>query len=46
MSNILIRLLIVEYLIILVVCLFERNYMRALYWLGAAIIVYATIGIK
>ncbi len=37
-SNWLIRLLLVEYGVILVVCLWEKNLPRALYWLGASIL--------
>lgn len=36
LSSKLITLLLVEYIIIFIVCLFERNYYRALYWLSAA----------
>ncbi len=37
-STWLIRALLLEYIIILVVCLFERNYKLALYWFGASIL--------
>jgi len=38
MSTFLIKLLLAEYAVILVFCMVERNWPRALYWLGAAFI--------
>jgi hypothetical protein len=38
MSNWLIRILILEYIIIMMVCVWERNFARSLYWLGAVIL--------
>lgn len=35
-STLLIKLLLIEYLIIFIVCLFEKNYAKALYWLSAS----------
>lgn len=36
MSNWLIRLLLVEYVVIMGVCVYERNFPKALYWLSAS----------
>jgi hypothetical protein len=38
MSLLLMKLLCAEYALILAVCLFEGNWKRALYWLGASIL--------
>lgn len=38
MSTILIKLLLAEYLIIMAVCVAEKNWPRCLYWIGAAIL--------
>ena len=38
MSALLIKLLLVEYAGIMAACLFEKNYPKALYWLGASIL--------
>lgn len=38
MSTFLIKLLLVEYAIIFIACIIERNWPRALYWTGAAFI--------
>ena len=34
-SNWLIRLLLVQYIIIALVCVYEKNFPRVLYWIGA-----------
>ena len=46
MSTNLIYILLVFYLVILIASLWEKNYMRALYWLGAMLIVVATMRIR
>ena len=38
MSNLLIRILLFEYIIIMAACLWEHNYPKTLYWFGAAIL--------
>jgi len=38
MSNWLIKALLVEYIVIMIVCLYERNYPRVLYWIGASLL--------
>ena len=38
LSNVLIRILCFEYLFVMVVCLFEKRWATALYWLGASIL--------
>jgi hypothetical protein len=38
MSDKLILSLLVAYTVIMVVCIYERNWPRALYWLGAIIL--------
>jgi hypothetical protein len=43
MSTWLIRLFLVEYVVIMIVCLFERNWVKAFYWLGAAILNYSIL---
>lgn len=37
-SNLLIRILLVEYVIIMAVCVFEKNWARTLYWFGASLL--------
>lgn len=34
----LIQCLLVAYFVIMIVCIFERNWPRTLYWLGAALL--------
>ena len=46
LSSLLIKILLVEYVIIMGVCIWEGNIYRALYWLGATIIVFATLRIR
>jgi hypothetical protein len=46
MSNFLIKILLAEYVIIMVVCLFEKNWPRATYWLGAIILNYSLLLMK
>jgi len=36
LSNLLIKLLLVEYLVIAVVCIFEGNWPRVTYWISAS----------
>jgi hypothetical protein len=38
MSNLLIKILLIEYIIIMVVCVFEKNWARVLYWFGASLL--------
>jgi len=38
MSTILMRILLAEYVVIAAVCLFEGNYARLLYWIGASVL--------
>jgi hypothetical protein len=38
MSQALMKIMLVEYLVILAACLGERNWPRALYWLGATVL--------
>jgi hypothetical protein len=38
LSNTLIKCLLLEYVVILAVCIYERNYPRSLYWFGAALL--------
>jgi len=38
MSNLLIKCLLVVYIIIMGICLYERNWAKATYWLGASIL--------
>jgi hypothetical protein len=38
MSNWLIKLLVVEYVIIMGVCVYEQNWARTLYWFGASLL--------
>jgi hypothetical protein len=46
MSNTLIIILIIFYVVILAVSLWEHNYWRALYWLSAIGIVVATMRVR
>ena len=46
MSNLLINFLIIFYIIIAVSCIFEHNWVRLIYWIGAMLIVFASKGIK
>jgi len=43
MSNWLIRLLLIEYIVIMSVCILEKNFVKAIYWLGASIITTSVI---
>lgn len=46
-SSLLIKILLVEYIVILFVCIFEHNYYKALYWFGASILqVSILLGMK
>lgn len=38
MSNLLTKILLIEYVIIMVVCIFERNWPKSLYFGGACIL--------
>lgn len=38
MSSWLMRCLLFEYIIIMIVCICEKNWIRALYWLGGSIL--------
>lgn len=38
LSILLIKCLLASYIVIMVVCLVEKNYLLALYWLGASIL--------
>lgn len=44
MSTYIMYALLVFYLAILVAALFERNYWRALYWIGAMLITISILG--
>lgn len=47
MSNLLIKFLLVEYFIIMGVCVWEAKFNMALYWIGAIILNYAILrGLK
>ena len=46
MSTWLMKGLLAEYLVILLVCLYERNWTWALYWAGAAILMISVLLIK
>lgn len=43
MSQTLMKILLCEYGIIMVVCMIEQNWNRALYWIGACILQVAVI---
>jgi hypothetical protein len=38
MSNFLIKLLLIEYIVIMGVCIWEKNMPRTLYWFGASLL--------
>jgi len=38
LSNTLIKILLVEYVAIMVACIIENNWVKCLYWLGASIL--------
>lgn len=38
MSNFLIKLLLIEYIVIMVACFYEKNWAKMLYWFGASIL--------
>jgi len=44
MSQFLIKLLVAEYIIIMITCLLEHNWWRAFYWLGACILNIGVLG--
>ena len=46
LSSWLIKVLIVEYAIIMIVCICERNWARTLYWSGALILNYSLLLMK
>ena len=46
MSDKIILILLITYFVILVVSIFEKNYTRAEYWLGAMLIIHATMKLK
>ncbi len=37
-SDAMVKFLIIQYVVILLVCLWENNWPKSLYWLGAAIL--------
>jgi hypothetical protein len=45
-STLLIKILLVEYVVIMGVCLFEKNYPKAIYWAGASILNYSILLMK
>lgn len=38
MSNFLIKCLLIEYIVIMAVCVYEKNWARVLYWIGACLL--------
>ena len=38
MSNWLIKILLFEYMVVMIVCVFEKNWMRTMYWFGATLL--------
>ena len=38
MSNLLIKILLFEYIVIMMVCVVERNWAKTLYWFGASLL--------
>lgn len=38
LSTVLIKALLLSYIIIMIVCLYEKNLPKAMYWLGASIL--------
>ena len=43
MSNTLIKILLFEYVIIMGVCIYERNWVKATYWLGASVLNFSIL---
>ena len=43
MSNWLIKFLLVQYIVIAMVCVYEHNWARVLYWIGAGILNYSIL---
>jgi hypothetical protein len=37
-SQLLIKILLIEYVVIMAVCVWEKNWARTLYWAGAAVL--------
>lgn len=37
-SSFLIKILLIEYVIIMAVCVYEKNWARTLYWFGASLL--------
>ena len=46
LSSLLIKILLVEYVVIMGVCIFEGNWIRMEYWIGAILIVHATLKMR
>ncbi len=44
MSSLLMKVLVGFYVVILIACIWERNWWRAMYWTGAAMLNIAIIG--
>ncbi len=44
MSNLLIKMLLIEYVIIMAVCVYERNWARVMYWCGACLLQLGVLG--
>ena len=42
-SDMMMKMLLVTYFVISVVCLYERNYPRALYWVSAGMITFSVL---
>jgi len=42
-SDVLMKSLLIVYLIISIVCIFERNYPKALYWTSAGMITFSVL---
>ena len=43
LSDILMKVLVVAYVLVSIVCLFERNYPKALYWASAGAITFSVM---
>lgn len=46
LSSLFIKILLLEYIVIMIICLYEHNWVRVEYWLGALLIVHATLRLK
>ena len=42
-SDLLMKILLFEYIVIMAVCLIEQSWARSLYWFGAILITYSII---